>query len=306
MKNDYANRFGRGRRWIVFAILLILISAPVSATFAAGFGVIGSRKVPECINDSVQGRSEISPEGEEFTISFPEAPRLTVGKRFFGDRQKNYKFHFYKAFMGDVLFMVESYEGDRPKELARMALVSRRGLSYGAGVELNGYNGQEFTQENEGFLVKGRAFATKNHFYIVEAATRGSSSPAMDEFLVSFRLEPPGSIQPATAVSPTPVVDSADEVFKAQEVSTKAIIISRMPATYTDQARAHKIGGRVVLEAVLRSTGDISDIEVRSDLPGGLTEQSIEATKAIIFLPALKDGKPVSQRIIVEYNFNIY
>jgi hypothetical protein len=60
------------------------------------------------------------------------------------------------------------------------------------------------------------------------------------------------------------------------------------------------------LRAVLRSSGDIGDIAVVSGLPGGLTEQSIEATKAIVFVPAMKDSVPVSTRIMVEYNFNIY
>jgi hypothetical protein len=45
---------------------------------------------------------------------------------------------------------------------------------------------------------------------------------------------------------------------------------------------------------------------VRAGLPKGLSEISIEATKAIVFVPAEKDGKPVSQKVVVEYNFNIY
>jgi hypothetical protein len=308
MQNDYACQFAREWRGIACVGLLALISTAVSATFAAGSGVDGSRSVAErlaSVDDSAQDRREISPDGEEFTISFPDPPWLTVGKRFFGDRQRNYEFHFYTVFSGDVLYIVESYEGDRPKELASMALV-RHGLSSGADVDLNGYQGKEFIQEKEGLLVKGRYFATKKHLYIVEAATRGSSAPAIDEFLNSFRLEQQGSTLPATALSRPPAVDSSDEVFKAQEVSTKAVLLSKMPASYTNRARDQKINGTVVLEAVLRSTGVVGDIEVRSGLPGGLTEQSIAATKAIIFVPAIKDGKPVSQRIMVEYNFNIY
>jgi hypothetical protein len=41
-------------------------------------------------------------------------------------------------------------------------------------------------------------------------------------------------------------------------------------------------------------------------LPEGLTEQAIEAARDIEFKPASKDGRPVSQYVTVEYNFNIY
>jgi len=59
---------------------------------------------------------ESSPEDEEFTVNFPAEPRMTTGKRFFGERQNNYKFHFYSVVTNNTLFLVESYEGDRPKD----------------------------------------------------------------------------------------------------------------------------------------------------------------------------------------------
>jgi hypothetical protein len=41
-------------------------------------------------------------------------------------------------------------------------------------------------------------------------------------------------------------------------------------------------------------------------LPGGLTEAAVRAARAISFVPATKDGKPVSMWMQLEYNFNLY
>jgi hypothetical protein len=41
-------------------------------------------------------------------------------------------------------------------------------------------------------------------------------------------------------------------------------------------------------------------------LPHGLTERANAAARSINFDPALKDGRPVSQWSMFEYNFNIY
>lgn len=249
---------------------------------------------------------DFSPEDEEFTVSLPQLPRITRGKRFFGDRQRDYEFRLYTVFAGNTLFTVESYEGDKPKDLARILMFGRRALSFQAGIELNGFKGKEFSHNIEGLSFKGRYFAASKHLYVVEAAKRGAYDPAMDQFLNSFRLE--NKSMPATtrAALNTAEPNSVDEVFEAKNVTSKAIILSKLPATYTERAREHMIKGTVVLQAVLRASGEVSDIVVRAGLPEGLTEKAIEATKAIVFVPAEKDGKPVSQKIMVEYNFNIY
>jgi TonB family protein len=244
---------------------------------------------------------ESSPEGEEFTVNFPAEPRMTTGKRFFGERQNNYKFHFYSVVTNNTLFLVESYEGDRPKDLLKILMSGRRGITGVADVELNGIKGKEFSHDIEGLSFKGRYFATKKHAYVIEAAKRGEYDQSMDHFLNSFILEHhPGGVLPLGASN------SDDEIFPARELQAKVFILFKLPASYTEEARSRKLRGTVVLDAVLRGTGEVTDIHIRRGIGGGLDEQSIEATKAIAFVPAMKDGKPASQRVILEYNFNIY
>ena len=66
------------------------------------------------------------------------------------------------------------------------------------------------------------------------------------------------------------------------------------------------IQGNVRLKVQFLETGEIGEIQVVSGLPYGATENAIEAAKKIKFLPAVKDGKPITSAKIVTYNFAIY
>jgi TonB family protein len=117
---------------------------------------------------------------------------------------------------------------------------------------------------------------------------------------MELSLAPP---PPAVAVS-QPV--DYTQVFSSRDVTQKARILSRVDPQYTARARAHQVSGTVIVKAVLSSTGEVTDIKVISGLPDGLTEKAVESTRRMEFVPAVKDGRNVSQYIQVEYNFNLY
>src|SRR5215470_7170341 len=84
-------------------------------------------------------------------------------------------------------------------------------------------------------------------------------------------------------------------------------ILYREKAKYTEEARQNKVQGTVTLQVVFNLNGSITDIKVIRGLPNGLTETSIEAAQKIRFQPAVdKNGKPVSVRATLEYNFALY
>lgn len=95
-------------------------------------------------------------------------------------------------------------------------------------------------------------------------------------------------------------------VYKPDEVTTKARILSKPSPEYTEKARNVGIVGTVILQMVLSSTGEVTDVRVIQRLRGGLTTQAVRAARRIQFEPATSDGKPVSQYIRFEYNFNIH
>lgn len=94
--------------------------------------------------------------------------------------------------------------------------------------------------------------------------------------------------------------------MRNNEVTTKAVITSKPEPGFTQEAREHNTQGRVRLRAVLGADGRVLHIVVLKGLPHGLNERCIQAARQIRFKPATLDGKPVSQFVVLEYNFHIY
>jgi TonB family protein len=97
-----------------------------------------------------------------------------------------------------------------------------------------------------------------------------------------------------------------DRIFSGREVTSKARLLAKPEPQYTEDARKNQIVGTVVLKVVFASNGSVSNIRTVSGLPYGLTERAIAAARQIKFVPATKDGHPVSMWMQLEYNFNLY
>jgi TonB family protein len=97
-----------------------------------------------------------------------------------------------------------------------------------------------------------------------------------------------------------------NRIFRSSEVNSRARVLSKPEPSYTESARKNQITGTVVLRAVFSSSGSVTNISTIRGLPDGLTERAITAAKQIRFVPAQKDGRPVSMWMQLEYNFNLY
>ncbi len=102
---------------------------------------------------------------------------------------------------------------------------------------------------------------------------------------------------------PTTQIDGP--VYSVKDVDKKATILSKPEPGFTEEARRKNIQGVVLLSAILSSTGKVTNVEVLQGLPAGLTEKAIKAVRKVRFVPAEKDGKPVSIRVKFEYSFVI-
>ncbi|MCL4523855.1 MAG: TonB family protein [Acidobacteria bacterium] len=75
---------------------------------------------------------------------------------------------------------------------------------------------------------------------------------------------------------------------------------------FTDEGRAAKYNGSVLLSLTVNPNGSASDIYLIKAAPFGLTRQAIEAVKAWRFKPAKdRDGNPVAVRVQIEVTFRI-
>jgi TonB family protein len=100
--------------------------------------------------------------------------------------------------------------------------------------------------------------------------------------------------------------EAQHKIFSAREVTTKARILSKPEAQYTQEARENQVQGTIVLRAVLSADGKVRGVIPIKSLPHGLTRNTIQVARQIKFTPATIDGQPVSQFILIEYNFSLY
>ncbi len=76
--------------------------------------------------------------------------------------------------------------------------------------------------------------------------------------------------------------------------------------SYTPEARAHRLEGRVVLLATITEQGVAEQIGVLDALKDGLTNQAVEAVRNWRLKPAIgKDGKPMATRVPIEVTFRL-
>lgn len=99
---------------------------------------------------------------------------------------------------------------------------------------------------------------------------------------------------------------SSTEAYSPRQVTTKSRLIEKPEPSYTPQAGAEQVEGRVVLRAVVGVDGSVQHVLVLQSLTHGLTEASVAAAKRIKFAPAILDGRPVPCFIQLEYNFDLF
>ena len=103
-----------------------------------------------------------------------------------------------------------------------------------------------------------------------------------------------------------PNPNEADRVYNPPEVTQRARVIFKPEPQYTEEARKNSITGTVILRVVFSRTGEVTNIRAMQSLQGGLTEKAIAAARQIRFVPATRNGQPVSMYMQLEYNFNLY
>jgi periplasmic protein TonB len=105
------------------------------------------------------------------------------------------------------------------------------------------------------------------------------------------------------AIAGTTLIHAQDTAKTRGAVPPKPIKIVK--ATYTPEARAAKIQGTVVVEAVVLPDGTVGNVKVSRSLDTkfGLDTQALTATKQWTFTPGTIDGKPVAVVVSIEQVF---
>ncbi len=104
---------------------------------------------------------------------------------------------------------------------------------------------------------------------------------------------------------PAPPTVQARAAAPAPEKVVPAEILSKPVPIYTDEARAKRIEGEVLLEVVFEATGKIHVLRVVRGLGHGLDDAAVRAAEQIHFKPALKDGQPSDSTALVHIIFQL-
>jgi TonB family protein len=143
------------------------------------------------------------------------------------------------------------------------------------------------------------------------ASSRPSSRAVADSGFGASSAQAPARTPPAQAVRATdfdakPAPAPAAPAAKAEaRVETPLEILSKPTPAYTDEARAMKIEGDVVLEVCFSAAGEVQVLRVVRGLGHGLDESATRAAKAMHFKPAQSAGRPVDFRTTVHIVFRL-
>jgi TonB family protein len=265
--------------------------------------------------------------GEAFSVLLPERPTAVITYRpariIPGTEAESFRGTLYSAYSNGVLYLIYSFPR-HSEPIKRFVDEFATRYSYiqkvvdAREVNLNGVSGHRYLVKFRDVEAVMDFYVTNNRAYILHIVGGDESNLSVKRFLESFTIEKRDGnnksadsaaieIKPESKKSPR--MDDAEDsgpVYSTRDVTRKAVIVSRPEPQYTEDARAGRVSGTVIIKAVLSSSGKVTRIEAEKSLPRGLTETSIEAARQLKFVPAIKDGKFVSQSIHLEYNFSVY
>jgi TonB family protein len=99
---------------------------------------------------------------------------------------------------------------------------------------------------------------------------------------------------------------AADEkVYRMSDGIASPGVIYKVEPSYTDEARAAKIAGSVLLSVVVGTDGLAHDINVVNGIDAGLDRKAVDAVQQWHFRPGTKDGQPVAVQANIEINFKL-
>lgn len=110
----------------------------------------------------------------------------------------------------------------------------------------------------------------------------------------------------AVVAQPTAQVPDDEEcdapIFKGSEVDKKLRILDKPQPDFTSKDRRKHGREKIILTAIFCGTGEVKKIRVKAGISDSVNAKAVEAARKIRFTPGEKDGKKVSQGLILEYH----
>jgi len=156
---------------------------------------------------------------------------------------------------------------------------------------------QSRTGEAEATLARSLPIRQARVAAMSAQAVASTSEPAASG--AAFR-----SLAPGAASDHVANAIGADPVRVGNGVSAP-VLLSKQEPQYSEEARAGKYQGTVMLRIVIGPDGRATDLKLLRSLGFGLDEKAADAVMQWRFAPGKKDGAPVSVEATVEVNFKL-
>jgi TonB family protein len=138
------------------------------------------------------------------------------------------------------------------------------------------------------------------------------SSVAAEKIAAKPTFVPDGRTNRAGQLSPVAAEKSAakptivpDGVYRVGNGTTAPRVDSKVEPKYSEEARAAKLQGTVVLSVIVGTDGIVHDAQILRGVGLGLDENAIEAVNQWRFKPGAREGQPVKIRATIEVNFRL-
>jgi TonB family protein len=138
----------------------------------------------------------------------------------------------------------------------------------------------------------------------LQGAAKTLSARATDyvDRIVAFRAAR-SRIQAHSSSADDPVEDIPDEGSSRSVGFNSPEFLNRVKPEYTNEADRANVSATVEATAVFRRNGQVGEVEIIRWAGYGLDESAARAIRQLKFKPATRDGRPVSVRAVVRYNF---
>jgi hypothetical protein len=262
-----------------------------------------------------------SPVNEEFSAEFPATVDANLR---FNKKDKEIYAGNYRALNNGSYYFVFSINEGKDLETEPVRNFSEKFKPTESSVEFGTLIGKQLKfADDEGFFQQVIFVNSKHRKYVFHAVSETENDPSVARFFESLKFYEdineettatrtdkillPKTNMPKVFTIGTGTMNG-EKILSAPTASlpTNVIpnpfkILSQPRANYTDLARQYDIMGAVRLKVTFLPDGTIGKVLVLAKLPFGMTNNAIEAAKAIKFVPGT-----VTISKTVEYRFILY
>ena len=232
--------------------------------------------------------------GEEFSVTLPSRPSMATTKKERSERHLTIS-------MDGVQYGIDVIQNSKAQSLEQFIAEFNSKGEDGKNVTVNGVAGREFSTPAPS-PATAQFFATERRLYRFVAVGGDLNHVAVKHFFSSIKLGKKTDGVEVTEGPGMPLqLDTGERIYKRKEIDRRVSLISK-PAPYCAQGCDR---GKVLLQAIFSKSGKVVNIQVISATNQELADLSIAAAEKITFEPAMKDGKPVSMYMMLEYYFNL-